>query len=150
MAPDPRYFTHPKDQMFTHEDCDDAKTQRSWNVSAIMRVMLDMFEQGEIEPVLVPMDAHFAEYCRHHRGVEPHRLNRLTPEALRTPILMLQLPDDTYLLMDGTHRYVYAQSIGRAEILCFIVPQEVADKARIYIPKLEDFEAYKQSFSGIL
>lgn len=149
MPTDPRYLHRATDQVFTHESLDDSKFQRSWNVGAIMRVLMDMFEQGQIEPIWVQIDAGFIPCCWKDRGIEKHRLARLTPDALKVPVLFMAEPDGTHLMLDGTHRYVYAHTIGRRDILAFDVPLDVGEKARIHVPQMADFTGYKNSFSGI-
>lgn len=149
MPVDTRYIHRAKDQVFTHENLDAGKGLRTWNVGAIMRVMIDLSVEGKTEVLTTPVDPDFAKYCMNMRGVEQHRLDRMVPKVLMIPCLFLAEPDGTHLMLDGTHRYVYAYQNGIKEVRCLIVPQDVADKARMTPPPITDMIAYQKSFSGI-
>jgi hypothetical protein len=63
-----------------------------------------------------PVDVDFAKFCLERRGIEQHRLNRLTALDLIVPVLYCEWPDGSHLLVDGHHRYVLAARLGRKTI----------------------------------
>ena len=96
------------DVIFTHQDLDG--TQTSWNVSQVDRDLKPLIEAGKIKIEMIPLEPWFVELCFTGRGLEQHRLDRLTDEALESPTYWVHMKDDTHLLIDGTHRYAYAVS----------------------------------------
>lgn len=136
------------DVMFSHEDLDG--TQTSWNISWIDRQIIPLLKAGKIEVQDIPIEPWFTELCLNNRGLEKHRFERITEEALKIPTYWVGMEDGTYLLIDGTHRYAYAGTHGKETILGVIVPEEIERAARLSIPKIKDFMAYKNRFSGIL
>lgn len=114
------------DEVFTHIGEDDAKTQTSYNVTALTRYI--EAHPDEVRKVSVPVDAEHAQYCLAQRGVEQDRIKVLIehPEYLKKPIMFIRFEDDSHLLVDGTHRYVVYWWAKGQNIPAYIVPWAVA------------------------
>jgi hypothetical protein len=71
----------------------------------------------------VAIDFEFAKFSLDYRGVERHRLERITTRDLvKYPVTMCEWGDGSHLLVDGTHRYVRAALWGRTRIRARLVP----------------------------
>jgi hypothetical protein len=112
------------DECFTHIGNDGHQT--SWASSALYRFCVANPDKVALGPVVV--DEEHAAHCVEQRGVEQERLDVLTanPEYLKKPILFVHLPDDTHLLVDGTHRYVVYFALSMEMILAYMVEWEHA------------------------
>jgi len=55
------------------------------------------------------------------RGVETHRLNRITREIMEIPVLYLEgVSPGTHLLADGNHRYVARARAGFTDLPAYV------------------------------
>jgi hypothetical protein len=79
---------------------------------------------------LFSVEASQAEHFIEHCGIEQARLDRLTQATLEDPVLIVRWYDDTYLLVDGHHRYVKRHQLGLTECAGYVVED---------IPTLEAF-----------
>jgi hypothetical protein len=111
------------DETFTHE-ADDG-TQTTYAAAALFRFC--EANPDKVEKLLVPVDQEHADFMYSNRGVEEDRLRALVekPEALKKPILFIQMPDLSVLLVDGTHRYVLYYHVGCPSIPAYMVPWEI-------------------------
>lgn len=103
------------------------------------------------QPYLVPVDPEMARWMVEHRGLEAHRLARLTPEIVAAvpPVIFCRQADDAWLLVDGTHRYVWLAERGVKWILGYMA--EPSDwEPFIVEPKPELTETVLRStYSGL-
>lgn len=115
----------PLDEVFTHID-DATGAQTTYAAAALYRRAV---QGGDgIETVKIPVEEQHAMFCVNQRGVEPERVVELLnhPEWLAKPILFIVMPDETHLLVDGTHRYVAAFAVQAPEVNAYLVPWTVA------------------------
>lgn len=144
------------EQCFTHID-DDTGKATTWAAERLAQYCRELpTDQREAITYRVPVDEEHARYCIENRGVEDHRMRRLLDPSNRAthllrPILFVKMPDDTHLLVDGTHRYVALFTLGAPHVLAYIVSYDVA-KPYIVEDWREDIdlETLKKSWSGIL
>lgn len=109
---------------------------------AIERIVRDI-TNGKITPqeILVPIDPKFAMYAKVHRGVEDHRLFRVTPaDICNYPIVFAHFPGlgvdaEEHLLIDGHHRYVRAWGFGWSHIRGYSLPKDVWEEYLVYVPE---------------
>lgn len=74
--------------------------------------------------VRVPISRDIANFCLTNRGVEVHRLLRLTREDLNKPLLFIKYDGrgrGTHLMVDGTHRLVRLVLMGMTETLAYVI-----------------------------
>lgn len=116
---------HPFDELFTHVADDDGQ-QTSYNVSALYTHITA--HPSEVTKTTVQVDEEHARYCIERRGVEKDRIAVLMNhvEYLKKPVVFVVLPDESYLLVDGTHRYVVYFAAKALQIPAYIVPWAVA------------------------
>lgn len=94
------------------------------------------------------IDLKFIETIVKKRGIESHRLTRLTDEQLQEPVLVLDY-EDGHLMIDGHHRLLCRHLKGMTTFLFFLVPKEIWEKFQITdIPKELDHKLLG-GFSGI-
>lgn len=81
---------------------------------------------------------HMVHVIMDRRGIEPHRVARITEAALKTPILFVEMeaefehePPISHLLVDGNHRYIYAAINGIPTLPAVIIPKAISDKCLI-------------------
>lgn len=103
------------------------------------------------EIMTTDVDPEFARWMLKHRGIEQHRLHRLmnVPVMEMEPVILADQPDDSKLLIDGSHRYVSAALRGARSIRIRCLPELVW---RPYVidgfPKQEE-QALLNSYSNI-
>lgn len=82
--------------------------------------------KGIAKVCTVDVDPEHVECLRAKRGIEQHRLDRITARVLKhNPIIMAEMPDGSSLIIDGNHRYVKAWMLGKPTIRCIFVPEKV-------------------------
>lgn len=138
---------HPFDELFTHVD-DTSGVQTSYNVTALFKYV--EAHESEVEKVTVPVDEEHARYCMENRGVEKDRLDVLirNPKYMLKPVLFIAQQDGSFLLADGTHRYVVLFAAKVPLIPAYIVPFVVAAPFIVEDMPQTDEEALMQ-WSGI-
>lgn len=107
------------DEIFTYHY---AQTGVTWNFNATKMFAHASQPDSGIECVEVPIDAWFAEFVRRHRGIEQWRLDRLQEPYLSLPIVGVDMPDGTFLTVDGHHRLMRQYQLGRSWIACYRYP----------------------------
>lgn len=108
------------EQLFTHFDPETGEV-KTWAAS---RLMFHCRHHGRKLLVTARMDHDFAQLCKRDRGVEAHRLSRLTSSQLAEPLLLADL-GRSQLLIDGTHRYVRKSDLGHNEFTAYLVPESL-------------------------
>lgn len=107
-----------REQLFTHID---PETGRQTSIAASRLAA----RAARIEPVWIPVRPEVAELYQRIRGIEPHRLQRCLAYPSFFPLVHIDWPDDTKLLIDGHHRYVAAAQLRHQWILSVIVPERI-------------------------
>lgn len=96
----------PRDELLVHID-PDSGVVRHFNASEAQRMAVACLEKGTAELMLgVALDMEFVDMVRHCRGIEEHRVKRLTEPYLSKPILGVWMDDGSMLTIDGHHRLV--------------------------------------------
>ena len=128
----------PLDEIFTHIDEDDG-TVRHINASAMARAVASLLSAGRVTQIDVWMDPEFVEYTRNRRGLEEWKLKRLCEPYLSRPLIGIDWPDGSVLLVDGHHRLVtladkgletysmYRFPIGEWEVFLVEMPMGMSD-----------------------
>lgn len=141
------------DVIFTHFD-EKTKKQTHYAVTRLRKQIITGLEKGWAIPTTIPIQKDIADFCTSRRGVESHRLARLLQlETEYEPLLFLTLPNNTHLLVDGTHRYVASFLKNKPTIKAIVVNMKHSKRFVIKdYPKVlesQDEEKVIKSFSGI-
>jgi hypothetical protein len=114
------------DELFTHLGEHDGK-QTTYNVTALFKHA--EAHKDDVQIVSVPVDEEHARYCITNRGAEDVRIKVLmdNPEYLKKPVLFIAMPDGSFLLADGTHRYIVFYIAKASYIPAYIVPWSMAE-----------------------
>ena len=134
--------------VFTHIDDDTGE---------VLHLAVDRLEAcvkahpKKFELCFFPVEGQIADYFRTNRGIERHRLDRITAQVMRDkPIIFAEL-QGKHLLVDGHHRYVKAHALGRTLIKSVVVPEKVWRLFEVDHAGYPEFtsEQLINSFSGI-
>jgi hypothetical protein len=113
----------PREEVFTHVNDASPHTQLTF---AVERIYAKCIADG-LQQYLVPVERSNVEYMVRYRGIETHRLLRLTLDDLVKPVLFVRYEHGTgtesgsYLLIDGCHRYVKHALEGRSHIHAYVI-----------------------------
>ena len=132
------------DQIFTHID----EVTGQPTILAVTRIAAHMREIDHPH-VRIPLTAEGAALMVRARGVEKHRLRRLTVLCARYPLLVLEWTDGTHLLADGTHSYVWQYTHGGRSALAWMVPEALWQPFIVGGLSAPTEEKLLSSFSGI-
>lgn len=127
--------------VFSHVDDGDGVLRHY----AIDRIV-NYIEHAPVRPEIIEfqIDAVWAAFALTHRGVERHRLERITPADLaHYPIIMAHHPDGKgrpdhqgqHMVIDGHHRYCKAAMLGWRTLRAYVLPPELWEQYLIYIPE---------------
>lgn len=126
--------------LFDHVD--DDGTVRHFAVDRIV----NWINQNTTGRVIIPINPAFAAWMYQGRGLEQHRLDRITGhDIVNYPVVMAHMPGlardhPQYLLIDGSHRYYRAYQMGWRELPATLLPQEVWTQFLVRFPKeIDDF-----------
>jgi len=150
---------HPLDQIFSHQDCDEAKTMRHFNASAITRAIV----QGKINPYPAKdlnLYPELVQGIRDNHGIEPDHLERID-NKLHHPILIavfgpLEDPASQNLVIDGSHRVVRRWDKGMRTVDAFMLTpdqwepyliEDYDEDQLLSLPELLEYMARKPSRS---
>ena len=70
-----------------------------------------------------PITDEDADIIRRKRGLEPARLRRAMKTKKYQPLLFINMPDNTQLLIDGSHTYVALHAKGFKSAAAYLVPE---------------------------
>lgn len=135
--------------MFTHVGEDGE--QVTYSIHHMQKLVSALYKAGKLRAAYVAVDRDFAKYCQTNRGIENHRLERITAEMIKTrPIFMLEMPDGSHLLADGHHRYVKASKLRLRTIRAFLLPKEVWEPCIVHgMPLIADPKQFLAAPSGL-
>ncbi len=146
--------------MIKYQDCLDGELSFSWsgrNGEEHMWLtgrMIRAAEHYHKRVVCVGMDVDFARWVAKSYGIEQHRYDRITPEAImKSPVVYVRFPDDSHTLVDGAHRYLKAAVLGWTGVPAYVFSIGEADQFEIEIPsfakgRLKEYHSM-DTFSGI-
>ena len=138
----------PYEQVFAHEDPDTGVVSHYAATSAMAWAK----EHEEVFMVDITKD-HY-DVLINHRGVEAHRVKRLTRQLRRDggfldPMVFFTMDDGTHLLVDGTHRYVAYFRCSYKQALAYVLRNEAVNRFKVLgfesLPK----ENALHGFSGL-
>lgn len=116
----------PDEVIFSHYD-DDTHAQTHFAISQMENWIIA--HNVEVDRGLVPVDADAAEMIAACCGIEQHRLAPLLTCPLPFhPVLFVTMPDETHLLVDGSHRFVASHRRGESDIRAYILTWEQAQR----------------------
>lgn len=107
--------------IFTHIDDETGKVT-TYSVTHLWLRVKEAMRAGKLKATRIPVDRDFAKYCREHRGIEKHRLQRIKTKHLDEPLLMATQPSGTHLMVDGHHRYVKAANLMKRTLPAYVLP----------------------------
>ena len=110
----------------------------------------NFLKKSDCEILAIPIEKKFAVTMVELRGLEYHRMARI-PEDVKiwTPIIILHMPDNTHLIVDGNHRYYKAYCLNVKHIVGVVVEQEIW--ADYLVDLLIEYKGNSnEGFSGIL
>ena len=85
--------------------------ERTWNASAIQRAVME----NRLEPrdrFMIDITDDLANHIAQFNGIESHHLPTIDEERLKVPVMCLELPEGTHIMIDGNHRVVVAHKRG--------------------------------------
>lgn len=131
--------------VFSHVD-DRTNVVRHFAIERIVKHV----ERMAVRPPIItfPIDPVFAMYAVTGRGIEQHRLKRITAQDLiQYPIMLAHMPgvardvQGEHLIIDGNHRYVAAAMMGWKELHGYELPPALWEEFLVNIPEeLNDFQ----------
>lgn len=101
----------------------DGNASASWRVSDILDAILD----GKIKPLAtyVAIDPEWARTWLPSRDLDPARVEHWKRQlSALPPVLFAAMPDGTYTLIDGGHRYMACFQAGLDEIPSFLLAED--------------------------
>jgi hypothetical protein len=144
---------NPKDQVFIWEE-PDTKIVYHFNSTA-------MFIYWKRNPdcgvcAMVPISKDMYEETKRNKGIEKHRLDRMTKRVLRIPTMWAEWEVDAkgepwHICFDGSHRIVWAYEHGIREIRAVIFKRDAWSKCLIKYKDqgMDQFMPKGKWFSGI-
>lgn len=133
----------PFEPVFTWID-PDTKVCTHWASGRIA----DWCKGAGLEIAWTPVSLIYAAMFIKDRGIETHRLERLSVDHLADPIIYLDMGDGTHLLVDGHHRYVYAAAAGRDELPAYIITKDQAEPFLVTGLRDDTEDDLRNSYSG--
>lgn len=135
--------------VFTHiDDVDGIET--TYSITHIKRAIIAAQQAKTLQVGRVHVDHKFAKWCKTHRGIEKHRLDRIKTRDLKIPVIFAMHEDkSTGLLIDGHHRYVKASGKMMRTLPAFLLPPSIWTEC--IVTGLDSVHAHKliNSYSGI-
>lgn len=113
----------PNEVIFSHID-EDTGTQTHYAITHALQWIAEHI--GEVECVNAVVEAEAAVMIINCRGLEQHRLEPLLAVDNPDPVVFVHMPDDSHLLIDGSHRYAAAWMREADTLRAFILTWEQA------------------------
>lgn len=119
------------DEMFSFKSLSGMDNGRvyTWNITKLVKAM-----RAGLEPdtrITIPVDESLYNIILHSNGVEPDHLKRITEERLKEPIIVIEHPDHTNTIIDGSHRLVKNFQQGNREVRAYLFKLESLEPFRI-------------------
>ena len=109
--------------IFSHID-PDTGAQTDYAISTMLAwIKANEHEVEKLRAAIQPEAAQMVEACR---GIEQHRLIPLLSVPDPDPVIFVMQPDDTALLVDGSHRYVAMWKQGQPDLRAYVLTHEQA------------------------
>ena len=109
------------EQIFTHIDPETKKE----TVFAVDRIRAAIAVFGDKYLENCPILARQAKMIQKYRGIEPARLRRALKTKDYLPLIFLAMPDETGLLIDGSHSYLAMYMKGITETKAYLIEQPI-------------------------
>jgi len=144
----------PQDQVFTWEE-PNTKVVYNFNSTAMYNYWRKHPDCGE--EAMVPLSKELYEDTKRDKGIEKHRLDRITKRDLKKyHILWAEWETDEegevwHTCFDGSHRIVWAYEHGIFQVKSLIFKKPAWSKCLIRYPdpRLDQVKPNPNSFSGI-
>jgi hypothetical protein len=117
-------------QVFSH--LDDDGVQRHFDINKLYRIAAA--NPTSFPKLAMPITDQQAAHIMRYNGIEQSRVRAITPKRAIEPGLVLQLDDNTHILLDGNHRYVKRYSMGRSHMRFYVFTEAEARPAMLLIP----------------
>lgn len=140
----------PDDQVCVWEE-PDTKVVYHFNATAMFIYWAENRDCGEC--AIIPVSKELYDHTKTMKGVERHRLTRITKKTLKIPTLWVEWEIDAkgepwHVCIDGAHRIVWAYEHGITEIKAVIFKKPTWSKCLVkYDNKI--IENFIPKFSGI-
>lgn len=101
-----------------------------WNTTKLYEAVVS--GKVKAEKVLIPVDSGLSTHVASRNGVNITHAMTISKDRLSVPLLAVEMPDRTSILVDGNHRVVRAWTEGVTELPGYVVlledarPYEVA------------------------
>ena len=124
----------PPETVFSWQN-PDTKQIRVWAIDRLNKWLAE----GHVEVSRAPVDESLAKWFFKNRGIEPHRVTRLTEslDHLTTPIVVMldrSGPKPYDVTLDGHHRYVAFAMLNMAYIPVYALTSKQASAFEIIDP----------------
>lgn len=108
------------DQLFSHKDTEG--TYRHFHIRTLKALVTTNLCCPIVRMDITPDQV---AICRQYHGIEEAYLNRMPLRFVDEPGLICMFKDDTTLLVDGNHRFVYRGDNGYPYMSFYVIPEEV-------------------------
>ncbi len=112
------------EQVFTWTSDDGTQTLH-FRASVMERFLKQNPDFAQYVLKRVPLDQGFARFVRDFRGLEDPHLFALPIERLEVPTISCAMPDGSYLLVDGHHRYYRRYLAGKTTVDSYLIPEPI-------------------------
>lgn len=89
------------------------------------------------------------EMVKRLRGIEPYRVRRAMQSPRWLPLLFAMQPDDTYLMIDGSHTLVARWMLGHTQANAYVIPERIWRHYTVEGMPTWNEEQLARSWSGI-
>lgn len=114
----------PTDHVFDH-------SSGRYNVTQIKRAIAQ--EPELFGPVKLPIIKEWAEHLERNHGVEEEWVRGMSRIWRDEPIVVVMMPDEKMLVIDGNHRYVRRYRDGLTEVTAWVVAWETAQQFMVTV-----------------
>lgn len=141
------YLEVPMDTVvFSHVD-DDTGAQTHYAITHALAWIKE--HEGEVEKATIDVEAEAAIMIINCRGLEAHRFDPLLSVDNPDPVLFVAMPDDSHLLIDGSHRYAAAWAREAPTLRAYILTWEQAQNFIIEGLPIMPKEVVVGGYSGL-
>ena len=145
MRPQFREFIATPEVSYVYQDPDTNEI----TVIAVERLARDP-DMLALEVFLIPVIPEVVIQFMQERGIEQHRLARITADDLEKYPMMIGIwPDGAHLTLDGHHRYVKAHDLGLLHTQARMIPETIWGRYVVEGVPDVDVDALSKTFSGI-